>query len=146
MEKNDALKNVLRKGGYKATPSRLAILALFKKNKTPMSAQELIDSLLSHVDQATIYRAIKSFKERGIIRQVDLRHNHAHFELADVADHHHIICLQCGRIEDVEHRHVKAMEEAIARNAKHFLEIKQHTLEFYGICKTCAKKRGAVDH
>jgi Fur family ferric uptake transcriptional regulator len=141
MEKDNGFKMLLRKSGYKATSSRIAILALFKKHKNPMSAQEIVDALPVDIDQATVYRTIRSFEKKGILRQIDLRHNHAHYELVDSIDHHHIICLQCGRIEDVEHQSVATMEKAILQNAKHFSEIRQHTLEFYGICKACAKKR-----
>jgi Fe2+ or Zn2+ uptake regulation protein len=140
MPKKDDLRNILRKSGHKATPSRLAILEVFKKNKNPLSAQEIINSLPSDADQTTVYRTLKSLKEKGVIKQIDLRHNHAHYEIADVTDHHHLICLRCGKIEDVEHHNVELMERTILQNAKHFAEIRQHTLEFYGICKACAKK------
>ncbi len=138
--KPDPHRALLRRSGYRATPPRLAILTVFRKNHKPLSAQNIIDLLPRAIDQATVYRALKSFKEKGIIRPIDLRHNHAHYELVDVADHHHIICLRCGRIEKVEHQNVEAMERTILQNARHFAEIKQHTLEFYGICRACAKK------
>jgi len=140
MSKNDPLRDMLRKSGHKATPSRLAILTLFKKNRNPMSAQEIIGGLSRGTDQATVYRTLKSLKEKGVIKQIDLRHNHAHYELADIADHHHLICLSCGRIEDVEHCGVDEIQSTILRSAKHFAEIKAHTLEFYGLCKACARK------
>ena len=140
MKKNDPLRDMLRKSGQKATPSRLAILTLFKKNRNPMSAQEVIEALPRDTDQATVYRTLKSLKEKGVIKQIDLRHNHAHYELADIADHHHLICLSCGRIEDVEHCGVEEIQSTILKSSKHFSEIKQHTLEFYGFCKACAKK------
>ncbi len=144
----DPLRGLLQKSGYKVTSPRLAILAVFKKSHEPLSAQQIVDLLPraarghgnSTIDQTTVYRTLKSLKEKGLIRPIDLRHNHAHYELVDVADHHHIICLRCGRIEKVEHQNVETMERTILQNAKHFAEIKQHTLEFYGVCKTCAKK------
>lgn len=134
------LRALLRKSGYKATPPRIAIITMFKKSREPLSAQQIADAL-PRIDQATVYRTLKSFKEKGIIRPVDLRHNHAHYEFVDAADHHHIICLRCGRIENVEHHGVGEMERTILQNAKHFTKIKQHTLEFYGICKSCEKKK-----
>ena len=63
-----------------------------------MSAQEIIDALPSRFDQATVYRTIGSLKEKGVVRQIDLRHNHAHYELTDARDHHHLICEACGRL------------------------------------------------
>ncbi len=140
MPQKDDLRALLRKSGHKATPSLLAILEVFKKNKNPLSAQEIINSLPSDTDQTTVYRTLKSLKEKGVIKQIDLRHNHAHYEIADANDHHHLICLRCGKIEDVEHHNVEVMEHTILQNAKRFAEIRQHTLEFYGICKVCAKK------
>lgn len=140
MQRKNDFRLILRKSGHKATQSRLAILEVFRKAKEPLSAQGIIALLPHDVDQATIYRTLKSLKEKGVIKQIDLRHNHAHYELADIIDHHHLICLSCGKIENVEHRNVEAMERTILQDAKHFAEIKQHTLEFYGICKNCAKK------
>ena len=144
-EQQNSFKNVLRKGGFKATPARLAILEIFKKSKQPLAAQEIIDALPRDTDQATVYRTLKSLKLKGIIRQVDLRHNHAHYELASVDEHHHhIICIHCGKIEDVPHAGARTLETAVLRESKFFAEIQQHSLEFYGICKTCARKNELV--
>lgn len=148
MAKKDDPRNMLRKSGSKATPSRLAILDVFKRTRNPLSAQEIMGALPQGTDQATVYRTLKLLKEKGLIKQIDLRHNHAHYELADVAEHHHLICLRCGRIEKVEHCGVEEIQSMVLRDSKHFSEIRQHALEFYGICKTCAKmsKPAKVTH
>src|SRR5580698_3348380 len=103
MKKEISFATTLRKAGLKATPSRLAILELFRKSKHPLAAQEIIDSVPLHTgkprkgksDPATIYRTLKSLNAKGIIHPIDLRHNHAHYELTDIAEHHHLICLEC---------------------------------------------------
>lgn len=133
-------QQLLRKSGYKATTSRLSVLNVLAKEKNPMSAQNVIDALGKQMDQATIYRILKAFKEKGLIHQVDLRHNHAHYEIASIEEHHHLICVRCGRIEDVHDCGVEDTHSLVLRHSKHFSEIKQHALEFYGICKPCAKK------
>lgn len=134
------LRGILRKSGHKATGSRLAILRVFTMSKNPMSAQEIIEELPATIDPATVYRTLKTLKAKGIVKQIDLRHNHAHYELVDAAEHHHLICTRCGRIEDVRHCNIEATQAAILREAKHFAEITQHALEFYGVCKSCARK------
>lgn len=136
----ESFKTILRNSGHKATSSRIAILEIFKKSKKPLSAQEIIELLPRNADQVTVYRTLKSFKEKGVIKQIDLRHNHAHYELTDLAEHHHLICLKCGKVEDVDHCGVEAIESSVLRSSKHFAEIKQHALEFYGICKTCSRQ------
>ncbi len=137
----EGFKKILRKSGYKATPARIAILGVFKKAKRPLNAQEIIDMLPRGTDQATVYRTLKSLKGKGILKQIDLLHNHAHYEFADGEDHHHLICLRCGRIEDVHRCGVEELQKSVLRNSKHFAEISQHALEFYGICKSCAVKK-----
>jgi Fe2+ or Zn2+ uptake regulation protein len=144
-----SFKTTLRKSGLKATPARLAILALFRKSKRPLAAQEIIDTLPRSrgdrkIDQVTIYRTFKSFNAKGIIHPIDLRHNHAHYELTDMAEHHHLICLHCGRIEDVHTCNVGEIQSTVLRVSKHFSKIKQHTLEFYGVCKSCERKEGSA--
>ncbi len=140
MRKKGDDKMMLRKSGYKATPARLAILNVFKRAKKPLSAQEVIETL-HETDQATVYRTLKSLEEKGILRHIDLRHNHAHYELADLAEHHHLVCLECGKIEIVHHCGMEETQNRIVRSSKHFAEIKQHALEFYGVCKSCAARR-----
>jgi len=134
------MKKILNQSGLKATPTRLAILEVFRTSKRPLSAQAIIEAL-PRADQVTIYRTFKSLAQKGIIHQIDLRHNHAYYELTDVAEHHHLICLVCGRIEDVRHCNVDEIQSAILRTSKHFSTVRQHTLEFYGICKACERKK-----
>ncbi len=132
--------SLLRKSGSKATKSRLLVLKILGREKNPMSAQDVIESLGKQMNQATVYRILKMLKERGLIRQIDLRHNHAHYEIANDKEHHHLICIRCGRIEDVHECGVEDAQDLILRHSKHFSEIRQHALEFYGVCKSCDKK------
>jgi Fe2+ or Zn2+ uptake regulation protein len=143
-QKNYDGKAILQASGYKATDQRLAIVGYLKIVRRPLSAQAIIEKFAKTIDQATVYRTLKSLKEKNIIRQVDLRHNHAHYELADLAEHHHLICTHCGKIEDVNHRDGETMESAVLKKSKHFATIDQHALEFYGVCKACAKKLGGA--
>ena len=144
----DDFRILLRKSGFKVTPARLAVLRFINEAKNPLSAQEMVEHFKNAVDQATIYRIFQAFKSNGIIRQVDLRHNHAHYELANQKEHHHLICLGCGRIEDIQNCGVAEMQKNILQIIKNFAEIRQHSLEFYGVCKNCAdheKKFGDLD-
>lgn len=139
MQKDGAyLKAMLRSVGCKATPRRMAVLGLMHRAIQPLSVEDIMRGIKTEADQATVYRTVKLLESRGIIRQVDLRHHHAHYELADDKDHHHVICTVCGRIEDVTHCALNRAYNAVLRGARHFAEIRQHALEFFGVCKTCA--------
>ena len=130
-------KDVLHKAGFKATSARMALLKLMKKSKKPLSAENMISGLGKNFDQATIYRIVKKLKQSGIIKQIDLRHNHAHYELVDIDDHHHLICIKCGKIEDITGCEIEEMYKTILKKYSTFSKIKQHSLEFYGVCKKC---------
>lgn len=140
MNKTDtAAKVYLRKVGLKATLARLRVLEVLRQARDPVSAQTLIETLGKEIDQATIYRIVKSFKAKGIIQQIDLRHNHAHYELFKDSEHHHLVCVRCGCIEDVGKCGVEETYARVLKHAKGFAAVKEHALEFYGVCKSCAK-------
>jgi Fe2+ or Zn2+ uptake regulation protein len=135
---NEELKKTLRTAGFKATPARLALLSLMKRTRKPLSAQRMIDALKPGFDQATVYRIVKNLISSGIIRQVDLRHNHGHYELADAkTHHHHVICRSCGRIEDAEACLSEKFKKEVLAHSKSFSTIDDHALEFFGVCNNC---------
>jgi Fe2+ or Zn2+ uptake regulation protein len=142
--KQDDLKSILRKAGLKATPSRLLVLGLLGHADKPMSAQNVIDAVGAKADQATVYRMLKDFKDRGLITPIDLRHNHAHYEIANTEEHHHLVCTRCGMMEDVSGCELEATYASILRETRRFAAVNQHALEFYGVCKRCVKGTPAV--
>lgn len=133
----ERFKALLRNAGYKATPARLAILELMDSSQRPLSAQGIIDELCGEYDPVTVYRTVRSLRDSGIIQQVDLRHNHAHYEVAGKEHHHHAVCTHCGTVEDLEYEHASLVRDALARS-RSFAVLTSHSLEFFGLCKKCA--------
>jgi len=141
--KHILLAVTLHKSGCSATDARLAILQYFRRQRQPVSVRQIVEHLSgtgTGIDQATVYRTVTAFKAKNIIRQVDLRHNHAHYELAALAEHHHLVCTRCGKVEDVARCDIATIGPAVLRRSKHFVSIEEHSLEFYGVCKACAAK------
>ncbi len=126
----------LRKAGFKATPARVTLLSILEKEKQPISPQDIIRRIRHGADPVTVYRALKNLKDAGLVRQVDFQHAHAHYELADAKDHHHLICVSCG-IEGCE---AELMGKKVLRKSNKFNKIQRHSLEFFGLCNKCAKK------
>ena len=132
---------LLRKSGHKATPGRLSLLLLLAKADRPLAIHDIIDESKKGLNQATIYRALESLLEAGIVRRVDMQHAHAHYELAEGAKHHHhLICKHCGRVEDVEDCDVGTIEKMVLKRSKAFASIHTHALEFFGLCIKCEKR------
>ncbi len=88
---------------------------------------------------ATIYRNLLSFEKSGLVKRVDINKKAAHFELSS-AHHHHIVCTDCGEIEDFENDTLEYLIEKTVHLSSHFKHIQKHSLELFGVCKTCEKK------
>ncbi|MDQ5952769.1 MAG: Fur family transcriptional regulator, ferric uptake regulator [Patescibacteria group bacterium] len=131
----------LTEHGLKVTKARTAVFSHFLKENAPMSVQEIAAMLPEGIaDQVTVYRIIEAFEKKGIVRKVNLRHNHDDYELAHAEDHHHIVCIQCGRIEEFFDCHINKITKTILAKSKSFRIVSDHALELFGQCNRCAVK------
>ncbi len=131
----------LRARNLKVTPARVAVLTVLSRSKKPLTVEEILARLgEGTTDQATVYRMMKSFQAKSIVRQVDFEHGHAHYELAGAREHHHLVCVSCGRVEDVEGCPIEEHYAGVLKKLPEFSEIYRHTLELFGLCRACEKK------
>lgn len=131
-------KSELREAFLKATPTRLAVLSLLEKANKPVDVASIIDYLKQErikTDPATVFRIVNLFTERGLTRQIHLNEGKFRYEPFVKEDHHHLICDICGSIEDISDCSIDMLEKEI-RKKKKFL-VKNHSLEFFGICRQC---------
>lgn len=134
-------KLILRNAGFKATPGRIAFLELVYKARKPLSIQDVLVKLKKHaIDQATIYRIVDALQGKGIIQYVNMEHGHAHFELVSPLHHHHAICESCGKVVDISKCNIKHLEDEVLK-VSNFKNLNRHSLEFFGLCKSCAKPK-----
>lgn len=94
-------------------------------------------------DRVTLYRMMQDFERVGIVRQIDLRQGMAFYEIMPGKghhhDHHHIVCTQCGIVEDVEECFLHDSIKKVVKKSKKFSASYDHTFEIFGICKSCTK-------
>jgi Fur family transcriptional regulator, ferric uptake regulator len=129
---------VLRQGGYKATPGRVLLLRTLFSEKEPVTVSYLEKKLRRALDKVTLYRALESMVSSGVVREVDFRHGHAHYELEILRKHHHhIVCTECGLVEDVD-CDTKPFVRQVEKKSKRFSMIESHSMEFFGVCRSCA--------
>lgn len=128
---------LLKEKGFKITPSRLEIISVFINNQKPMDVSFVFNKLKNKFNEVTVYRTIYSFEKCGILRKVDLRKDSVFFEFNE-DHHHHIVCLNCGEIEDFkENKDIEKILEKVIGESKKFKNIKEHSLELFGYCKFC---------
>lgn len=141
VEKIVILDELLRNRGLKATPARLALLAVLHQAKKPLSITALQRALTKEkINHVTFYRMVEDFMNAGIVRPVDLRHGHAHYELVPDREHHHLICTGCGMVKDITGCLPENFEIKTLRANPDFAKITDHALELFGLCKKCATK------
>lgn len=140
LEKHDCSKE-LRSLKLKATPARLAILKLLENSDKPIDAGVIFSTLQEkgiQIDPVTVFRIINLFTQKGLARQFHFNEGKSRYEIASKADqHHHLVCQECGQIDDIEDPLIKKVEEKIV-SKKGFL-IKSRSIEFFGVCTSCQK-------
>lgn len=89
-------------------------------------------------DQATLYRSLADLSDAGIVHRINFHSGTAYFEYApDRPHHHHIVCSECGVIEEIEECSVGTLQKKLMRESTQFIKINAHILEFFGECKKC---------
>lgn len=137
IDRKEDLRTKLRQRGYKVTLPRILILDILSNAKSPLSTFDLYERTKRSMNRSTVYRVLDVLISSELVRRIDFRHDHPHYEINLDDDHHHIICLSCGYSEDIDCKLTNA-EESLLSNSKKFAEVKEHSLEFYGYCKNCS--------
>jgi Fur family ferric uptake transcriptional regulator len=132
-------KKILNELGFKATPARITILALFSKGCNPMNVEQVyLKVKKTEIDLVTVYRTLTSFEKKGLLRKVDMQKDAAYFEL-NADHHHHIICTNCEKVSEFENADDSKLIAQALKQTKDFKSISHHSFDLFGICNSCAK-------
>lgn len=133
------IHQILKEKKLKVTRSRVAILRIFTQHKTPLDIQMIIKYLGQaniQADTVTVYRTIQSFMASHLVRQIEFQEGKFRYELTSLPHHHHAVCTNCGKIEDVTACGLLDAEQRI-KQSLHFT-VQSHTADFYGLCAACS--------
>ena len=126
----------LKSTGLKATVPRLKVLEIFQKGgQRHMSAEDVFRILLqerSDVGLATVYRVLTQFEQAGILSRSNFEGGKSVFELNEGQHHDHLVCLDCGKVEEFYDAQIEDRQHAVAK-AKGFM-IAEHALSLYAHC------------
>ena len=110
----DELKNT----GLKATGPRLKILDVFQNaNQRHLSAEDIYRLLLdenSDIGLATVYRVLLQFEQAGLLLRSNFESGKAVYELDQGQHHDHLVCLDCGRVEEFVDSEIERRQKDIA--------------------------------
>jgi len=134
MGRSEELKTI----GLKVTTPRLRILNLFETSAVRhMSAEDVYRQLSRDgidVGLATIYRVLTQFEQAGLLERHHFEGDRAVFELKRDTHHDHLVCLQCGRVEEFCDPQIERRQEKVA--AQRGFTIVDHSLYLYADCQT----------
>ncbi len=139
----------LKSTGLKVTTPRLKILDLFRKHDRSqnrhMTAEDVYRHLLADnldIGLATVYRVLTQFEQAGLLQRHYFESGKAVFELNEGHHHDHLVCLQCGKVEEFHDAEIERRQNAIAQSRG--FEISAHALYLYANCikPDCPDKKG----
>lgn len=136
------ITNDLKTKGFRLTKARSMLIQVLEENQTPLSIDDLIKKLESKktsVNKTTVYREIQFLEKQNVISAVEFGDGKKRYELSGPNHHHHIVCLNCGRIKDIPlSKDLDKHEKNIAKITNY--KIINHSLEFFGYCQNCKSK------
>jgi Fur family ferric uptake transcriptional regulator len=126
----------LKSTGLKATLPRLKILEIFQKGEPRhMTAEDVFRVLLldrSDIGLATVYRVLTQFEQAGILLRSHFEGGKAVYEINEGQHHDHLVCLDCGKVEEFYDAEIEKRQHAVAKT-KGFV-IADHALSLYATC------------
>ena len=126
----------LKSTGLKATLPRLKILEIFQQGELRhMTAEDVFRVLLqerSDIGLATVYRVLTQFEQAGILSRSHFESGKAVYELNEGQHHDHLVCLDCGRVEEFYDAEIEKRQNDVA-TTKGFV-IADHALSLYAHC------------
>ncbi len=132
MDTSQSLKDI----GLKATLPRKKILELFENSKVRhLSAEDVYKALIGEeidIGLATVYRVLTQFEQAGLLSRQHFETGKSVFELNEGHHHDHLVCLQCGRVEEFYDPQIEQRQNEIAKE-KGF-ELHGHSLALYADC------------
>ena len=126
----------LKGSGLKVTVPRLKVLDIFQhSNERHLTAEDVFRKLLdehSDIGLATVYRVLTQFEQAGLLVRHHFEGGKAVYELNEGGHHDHLVCLQCGRVEEFYDPEIEKRQSKIAKDRG--FAIHDHSLQLYADC------------
>ena len=138
----------LKKAGLKVTLPRVKVLEILEQVQEAgeahhLTAEDVYRRLIesgSEIGLATVYRVLSQFETAGIVQRHHFEGGQARFELARGRHHDHIVCVQCGKVEEFVDDVIERRQKNIARQRE--FDLQKHSLVLYANCLSCDDEDG----
>ncbi len=139
MQKLEDLVSSLREEGFRITPQRIAIVDYLLKTVDHPSADRIhkvIQRKYPMVSLSTVYKTLELLKEKRLVNEIEVD-GETRFD-ADTDEHINLVCMNCGKIDDVDESTLKEIQVKASRKSKYL--IVKSSFELFGYCNNCKAK------
>ena len=141
MSELETLARNLEARGHRVTPSRLAVISAVLQQRDHFTVDDLLRRSRG-AGRATVFRTMRLLTELGVVCRVLLDDGSLHYRLSRRGHHHHLVCLGCGSVQDLDDCAVSGLVRELSSSSGY--EIEGHWLEFYGRCAPCQRAQASV--
>ncbi|MCK4964034.1 MAG: transcriptional repressor [Dehalococcoidia bacterium] len=124
--------------GQRVTSQRRLLLDLLRHSEGHLDADELYRLAKEReprISLSTVYRALSLFKELGLVEERHFAEEHHHYEVKRKREHHHLVCVGCGKVVEFQYPLTKQIKENVSRRSG--FEILNASVSLEGYCERC---------
>lgn len=137
-------EEIIRAAGHRVTPQRVLILDAVCEDGGHTTLGEVyarvreVDPL---IDRSTLYRTLKLLVDLGLVVSADTGDGETYYEIAKPHHHHHLVCRQCGKEQEIEHTLLQRMFDQVFQ--QYGFKADTDHLVLFGLCSECASQESA---
>jgi Fur family peroxide stress response transcriptional regulator len=131
----------IRNKGFRITPQRIVVIDhLLNTDLHPTVEQiyKVIQKKYPMISVATIYKTLDFLKNMGLVQELCFGEGGTRYDV-NIDKHINVVCMHCGRIEDIDEQSLSILESKVAERSKY--QIFGRRFELYGYCNNCKNKR-----
>jgi len=139
MQQLEDLVSTLREEGFRITPQRIAIVDYLLNTEDHPSAEHIHKTIKKRypmISLSTVYKTLDLLKEKKLVNEIEVE-GEARFD-AHTDEHINLVCMNCGKIEDIDEESLKIIQSKAAKKSKYL--IVKSSFEFFGYCSNCKSK------
>ena len=128
--------------GLRVTSQRALILAIIRHGRGHLDADEIYRRAREkqpRISLSTVYRTLQTLKKLGLVEELHFDEEHHHYEVKPSTEHHHLVCVGCGRVVEFKCPLSQEMKDSISRE-KNF-EVTEVEVQMRGYCPKCQQQR-----
>lgn len=145
-------ERILKEHGLKKTKQRVLVLeALASCGDEHLTAEEIYEIVKAEFPEiglATVYRTIQLLSELGLVESIQLGDGYVRYEIGKIGGteahhHHHLICLECGKIISFRDDLLDELEKQIKESVS--FQVINHEVKLYGYCEACLGQKCQIE-